>query len=111
MEAADFANKLLQRKPVERLGWAGIEEVKAHPWFVNFPWADMMEGRLRSPTGRYYNYAEVRYRPTENDTNYNRLLNKNREMLKRGTMQDYFEGYTYNDEGETPENTVPYMGY
>ena len=25
VEAADFANKLLQRKPVERLGWAGIE--------------------------------------------------------------------------------------
>jgi hypothetical protein len=25
IEAADFANKLLQRKPIERLGWGGIE--------------------------------------------------------------------------------------
>ena len=25
IEAADFVNKLLQRKPVQRLGWAGIE--------------------------------------------------------------------------------------
>jgi hypothetical protein len=24
IEAADFTNKLLQRKPIERLGWAGI---------------------------------------------------------------------------------------
>lgn len=25
IEAADFVNKLLQRKPVQRLGWAGIK--------------------------------------------------------------------------------------
>ena len=25
IEAADFVNKLLQRKPIERLGWAGVE--------------------------------------------------------------------------------------
>ncbi len=24
IESADFANKLLQRKPIERLGWGGI---------------------------------------------------------------------------------------
>ena len=64
IEAADFANKLLQRKPVERLGWAGIEEVKTHPWLSNFPWSDMLEARLRSPTARFYNFSEVRYRPT-----------------------------------------------
>ena len=46
---------------------------------------------------RFYNYAEVRYRPTENDTNYNRLLEKNRIMLRKGKIQDYFEGYTYED--------------
>ena len=90
VEAADFANKLLQRKPVERLGWAGIEEDKQHPWLRQFPWEDLLSGRLESPMRRFYNHAEVRYRPTENDTNYNRLLNKNREMLKRGAMQDYF---------------------
>jgi hypothetical protein len=44
---------------------------------------------------RFYNHAEVRYRPTENETNYNLLLNKNKDMLKKGKMQDYFEGYTF----------------
>ena len=90
MEAADFANKLLQRKPIQRLGWAGIDEIKHHPWLRQFPWHDLMTGKLESPMKRFYNHAEVRYRPTQNDTNYNRHLTKNKEMLKKGTLQDYF---------------------
>ena len=55
---------------------------------------------------RFYNFAEVRYKPTENDTQYSRLLNKNKEMLRRGGMQDYFEGYTFEAmERSTAENT------
>ena len=54
---------------------------------------------------RFYNHAEVRYRPTENDTNYNRLLNKNKEMLKKGNMQDYFEDYIFECMESTAENT------
>ncbi len=46
IEAADFANKLLQRKPIERLGWAGIEEIKEHPWLRYFPWNDLLTGKL-----------------------------------------------------------------
>jgi hypothetical protein len=54
-----------------------------------------MSGKLESPMKRFYNHAEVRYRPTENDTNYSRMLNKNKDMLKKGAMQDYFQGYTF----------------
>lgn len=108
IEAADFVNKLLQRRPVNRLGWAGVEEVKAHAWLRHFPWKDLIEGSLEPPTKRFYNFAEVRYRPTENDTHYGRLLNKNKEMLKRGTMQDYFQGYTFEDYDSTAENTRIY---
>jgi len=64
IEAADFVNKLLQRKPIERLGWAGISEVKHHPWLRHFPWEDLTSGKLESPMKRFYNHAEVRYRPT-----------------------------------------------
>jgi hypothetical protein len=46
IEAADFANKLLQRKPIDRLGWGGMEEVKCHPWLRHFPWGDLMNGNL-----------------------------------------------------------------
>jgi len=32
MEAADFINRLIQRKPLARLGVNGPDEVKNHPW-------------------------------------------------------------------------------
>lgn len=57
---------------------------------------------------RNYNHSEVRYRLTENDTNYNKLLNKNKEMLIKGTMQDYFVGYTFEDYDSTAEHTKLY---
>ena len=38
MEAADFVNKLLQRRPMMRLGWSGPEELRNHPWLSGFPW-------------------------------------------------------------------------
>ena len=36
-EAADFANKLLQRKASYRLGSKGFDEIHSHPWLVDFP--------------------------------------------------------------------------
>lgn len=38
MHAMDFINRLLQRKPEQRLGFNGIEEIKNHPWLVNLNW-------------------------------------------------------------------------
>ncbi len=31
-------NKLIERKPSNRLGINGPSEVKSHPWIKNFPW-------------------------------------------------------------------------
>ena len=31
-DAADFINKLLMRKPEQRLGCRGAQELKEHPW-------------------------------------------------------------------------------
>ena len=38
IEAADFINKLIQRKPMLRLGWGGAHELKNHSWLRDFPW-------------------------------------------------------------------------
>ena len=38
MEAADFTNRLIQRKSANRLGLNGPEEVKSHPWFRSYDW-------------------------------------------------------------------------
>ena len=41
IEAADFINKMIQRKPTNRLGNNGALEVKSHPWLRDFPWQDL----------------------------------------------------------------------
>lgn len=37
-EAMDFVNHLIQRKPFNRLGNNGPEEVMSHPWFQDMDW-------------------------------------------------------------------------
>ena len=49
IEAADCVNKMIQRKPTNRLGNNGASEVKNHPWLKDFPWQDLMEKRVRAP--------------------------------------------------------------
>ena len=34
----DFVNRLLQRKPEQRLGYLGIDEIKNHPWLRDLNW-------------------------------------------------------------------------
>lgn len=48
-EAADFINRLLQRKPSNRLGLNGAGEVKEHPWIKYFPWKELYEKKLEAP--------------------------------------------------------------
>jgi serine/threonine protein kinase len=43
MEAADFINKTLQRKPANRLGLNGPSEVKAHIWLKDVDWQAIIE--------------------------------------------------------------------
>ena len=48
-EGADFINKLLIRKPEERLGYNHPFEVKNHIWFKNFNWEALINGYLKAP--------------------------------------------------------------
>ena len=38
LEAADFINRLIQRKAINRLGYLGSQDVRNHPWLRMFPW-------------------------------------------------------------------------
>eukprot|EP01017_Pseudomicrothorax_dubius_P029720 TRINITY_DN3642_c0_g2_i2.p1 TRINITY_DN3642_c0_g2~~TRINITY_DN3642_c0_g2_i2.p1 ORF type:complete len:397 (-),score=98.24 TRINITY_DN3642_c0_g2_i2:327-1517(-) len=49
LEAADFVNRLIQRKPANRLGLNGPMEVKGHPWLKNFPWTRLLNKELTAP--------------------------------------------------------------
>ena len=46
---ADFINKLLMRKPQQRLGHNGPAEVKDHPWMKTVPWEKLYRKELPSP--------------------------------------------------------------
>ena len=45
----DFINKLIKRKPEERLGKDGIEEIKRHPWLKFFNWKDLYLMKIKPP--------------------------------------------------------------
>ena len=49
LEAADFINKCLQRKPANRLGLNGPNEVKQHVWLKDFDWKALLEKRFPAP--------------------------------------------------------------
>lgn len=67
IEAADFVNKLIQRRPKARLGWGGSDQLRTHAWLRDFPWNELMSGELQSPFKPYcrYNAEDVRYQPTK----------------------------------------------
>lgn len=45
----DFVNKLLLRNPERRLGAAGIEEIKDHPWLADIDWDKLLQKKIKSP--------------------------------------------------------------
>lgn len=48
-EAADFINRLIQRKPESRLGFTGISELKSHPWVKDLNWKKLLAKDIESP--------------------------------------------------------------
>ena len=48
-ETADFINRLIQRKPKNRLGKDSINEVIGHPWFNNFDWENVEKKKAKAP--------------------------------------------------------------
>lgn len=49
IESADFVNRMIQRKPNNRLGVNGPEEVKNHPWLKDFPWSKLFNKEMEPP--------------------------------------------------------------
>jgi hypothetical protein len=47
--AKDFFSKILKKKPSERLGYNGPEEVKQHPWFNDIDWEKLYRKEVKPP--------------------------------------------------------------
>ena len=95
-EAADFANKLLQRKEINRLGFYNENNIKEHPWLKNVDMELIKNKKIKAP-----------FLPKKNHDNYDKnYCEENEEMnfetLKRfeeyrlnKNYKDLFKGFTF----------------
>lgn len=105
LEAVDFCNKLIQRKPAYRLGSNGFHEVKTHPWLQDIDWICLLSKSAPSP-----------YVPGSGDNFDSRLASQDWKddeqavaaAAKQPGAQNFFDGYFYDEKlnGETESNRV-----
>lgn len=98
-ESADFINKCILRRPITRIGYNSIEEIKDHKWFIDIDWVYIKQKAITPPynPGRRNNFT-----PRIKDTSYYNLLEyhnlKNLELyIEDLEVQGFFIGYYYDD--------------
>ena len=91
-DCADFVNKLLKRKQIERLGYNSINEIFEHKWIKYYPWKDLYMRKLQAP-----------FTPIVNEGS-KRLYSKRKEskVYEGDTLERYIMFQTFNNE---------YVGY
>ena len=89
MEAVDFVNKLIVRRPEDRLGFGGPHEVKGHNWMRDFNWKSLLEKKIESP-----------FKPNEDDNFDPRVLVSWRDeidySIEFSTIQPLFKNYYFD---------------
>ena len=109
----DFINKLLQRRPIKRLGYSGIREIKNHPWMRDINWELLKNKKIRSPyipkEGK--EYYDKKYCLKDNNDN-NKLINvkgyqhvfKNYAYINLDYVSQYIDINKKNDKNEKEVN-------
>ena len=91
----DFINQLIKRKPEDRLGKNGIDEIKKHPWLKYFNWKDLYLMKIKAPfippetdnfDSKYCNMEEIL--SEEEQIKYKNIMNSIRYKF-------IFEDYKY----------------
>lgn len=101
LEAIDFVNQLIQRKPLNRLGFNGPEEVKEHPFLKETNWKDLLDKKLIPPFIPKSKKA-MKVKPLTTTEEEKVLKEKEEEkiLLRRHSVQKLFNGYHYDIELE-----------
>ena len=87
----------MQRNPQNRLGAAGIEELKRHEWLRTVDFARLERKELRAPyvpISIEENYEDYQEQISEDTIEDN--AEENAIMLRREEVQGLFEGYRYD---------------
>jgi serine/threonine protein kinase len=88
-ELIDLVNRLIQRKPDNRLGFSGPAEVKNHKFFEGFDWEKLYNKELESP----FKISE------KNNFDYDHVMKKwdpVKERITAHNSQKLFAGYLYD---------------
>ena len=86
----DFINKLLQRRPVKRLGYGGIKELKEHSWMKDINWELLKKKKLKAPyiPKQGNEYFDKKYCEEKTYEKYKNLINLD-------SYQNVFLNYTF----------------
>ena len=86
----DFINKLLQRRPVKRLGYGGIKELKEHSWMKDINWELLKKKKLKAPyiPKQGNEYFDKKYCEEKTYEKYKNLINLD-------GYQNVFLNYTF----------------
>ena len=100
IESADFVNKLLQRKPANRLGLRGPTEVKEHKWFKDYPWDKLYLQKLDAPfktTGKdNFDYRYCNAPDKAGQTTQERYANITQSKKYVEIFQEFYYSFIWN---------------
>lgn len=108
-----FWMKLIQRKPVNRLGLDGPHEVKNHPWLKDYPWEKLYNKEIQPlfvpevifiyNSEKTWSLKKEEFDPKNNigaSSNFEEenpdLIKQNAILLRRNSIQSLFNGYSYD---------------
>ena len=95
-ESVDFINKCLRRKHSKRLGYEnGVNELKEHPWFINYNWDKLYNKTIRAPfvpkKGGNYDKKYCEAIEKISDTTFERY----QSYINQKNFGKIFAGYTF----------------
>ena len=105
LDAGNFINKMLYRKPSKRLGCEGINEIKECSWFKNFNWDDLLQKKITSPyIPKYGDNFDKKYCEAKENID-KETIERYQIYRNKGSFKNIFQNYTFiREENEEKEN-------
>jgi len=97
---------MLQRKPVNRLGYNGIFEIKEHPWLKYYPWDDLYQKLFEAPFfPKNQDNFDKKYCEGP-DKIGNDTLDRYQNYYKNDALNDIFINYSLENILSVTENKI-----
>jgi len=96
LEGIDFINRLIQRKPEERIGYKGSLEIKNHSWLKFFKWKQLYNKALESPIKIEIFGKQIKSEKNDQTDKLGSLSKEKYDnFLKSQEVKDCFANFTY----------------